>query len=103
MARVEYQPLMVRCWGGSLVVWLIASVGGCGGHTLASTSNGGQGGSSNVDAGPVSQPMMTLKKPETVIEACVEMCARLAMVSCMKPACVTDCQKALVLPVCGST
>src|SRR3954454_12388905 len=47
--------------------------------------------------------MMALKKPETVIEACVEMCARLAMVSCTKPACVTDCQKALVLPVCGST
>jgi len=47
--------------------------------------------------------MIVPKKPETVTEACVEMCARLAMVSCMRPTCVTDCQKALVLPVCGTS
>src|SRR4051812_19551257 len=82
---------------GSLV-WVMLSLSGCGGHTFGSPTDAGEVGTTSSDAASVIPP----KKPETVTEACVEMCARLAMVSCMRPSCVDDCQKALVLPVCAT-
>jgi hypothetical protein len=89
---------------GFLLFGFIASLGGCGGHVLASPTDAGPRGSVSVDAATSSPPMTSpKKKPETVAEVCQAMCDRLAQVNCMRANCVTDCQKALVQPNCATS
>jgi len=78
-------------------------MGACGGSVHATSADAGAragGGGTITDAS--QQPVMTTpKKVETVADACQAMCDRLAGVDCMKPTCVDNCKKALVLPVCS--
>jgi hypothetical protein len=91
------------------LVGLLALVGACGGvvhvtltNDAGSTGAGpaGAAGSESVDA---SMPSLVVTSPkiETVLDACHAMCSRLAAVNCMRASCVTDCQKAQVLPQCA--
>jgi hypothetical protein len=50
---------------------------------------------------PQSLPGTITKPPSSVAEACQWMCDRLAQIDCMRPTCVGDCQRAVVLPVCS--